>query len=1458
MPKPIQHPTDNELSAFALGDLPLDVAEKVERHVSECHTCCDTIISLASDDTFVGQLQHARADEKDSKSSISNRTTSEVDDQIPLPLQTHSRYEIKMLVGRGGMGRVYKARHRMMDRDVALKVIHPEWVTKHEAIDRFRREMKSAASLDHPNIVTAHDAEQADDLHFLVMEYVDGIDLAKTVRQNGPLPVGQARELIRQVAEGLQHAHERGMVHRDIKPHNLIVTKDNVVKILDFGLASLAPQAASDEPISEDADGILTTAGAIMGTPDFISPEQAEDARAVDGRSDIYSLGMTLYYLLSGRLPFGEGNAAEKLRQHAESEPTQLSELRDDVPVELQNIVTRMTAKNPAARFQTPQEVAFALSQATDVPTADIQPVVEPKRSSGIRAAFKGGVIASALVLAVVAVLQFAGFFSSNTPLDEVHAPLGELESYVHSMMASPHDLVFLNVGDIGPDKNYVTFSPIQGGVRLRMPAFENHLGQNPQGESVQRFQKAAEAASLSVLEKSEFNKSGLLRGVNYSIDVIGDPQAVSDTITQVMAQAFSVQLTESCDYNYRNLPAKSSQKMGAGPQRVSGTEFVAKHRGGQQAYYGEHQNWIYLVPADRLTDEKMQRDPEVWYANINELPAGFASQIRSDHGTKRLIQRPYDFSNVPGNATQIIGCRPQQVFRDTLFTKLRERPLPIQGLSSLFVNENVTQFLNVTMPRQADTSQVYVVTIEDGSVMHFVEEVLGLKERPTSQTDSSQDNVLPYDATQHVARSGRTYVRRIDQKTAVIGTQQALILHQSALQASPNTEVAEFAKFMQGSALFAIADKMTVEESRQLIRWAEDFAFESSFKNLCTIGQNSDYFGASISLKEDPEIQFVSHAQDAQTQKVVAEKIRLVPEALRLLSELFSGTDSVDLDQEESDLVDAVLAKAATTSSGLNTHLTISLGLVKRPLLRLAENLLDTEQDQRRAAKLNLMQIALAFHSFHQVHGYLPSVETWLPQAQQPVSWRIAILPFLEQQELYAQYNLDEPWDSTNNRQLIEKMPAIFRHPSLPQQSTNASHVVFVGETATGTADQHVTFQEITDGTSGTIMVVEAATSIPWTKPEDLQFDLTLPLPSIGNLFRRGWYAAWSDGSVSFVPSTTSVDVVKALITSAGNDPVTREGETFDFARSKQAAGKQSQKANAASADVKNIVGTWQVTYAEDSGQVVPQEVMKNIQFSFTKDSLSGIGMGQAEQQPYRLDATTIPKSIDMTMEASHISLGIYDLQGDTLRLCIGRGKERPNQFDSSSESRNLILNLKRMTSTATKSDRFIDAIARNLLPEAASMPFRDFEKMGRSPVPPDPAQMASQSLTVFLLGLELTNKDAAKDFRYVSGMPKPSDLAGAITKTRWKGYASYIQPEYITACTAQINSENESEANGWVEFKAPELYEGKIHFTANKMLDGKWKIVEFTLPNVSVTLVLSEDGQWSKLTSEDSSDQE
>lgn len=350
------HPRPEQLAAFVQGRLPPRIRASVEDHVAECEACCE-ILRQIPDDTLVGQLRQSNTslDGIDHQVVPANAAVAELGEEIPPELQNHPRYRILKILGVGGMGVVYQAEHRLMERTVALKVISRRLTSNATVVERFRTEVKAAARLQHPHIVTAYDAEQAGDLHFLVMEYVEGINLARLVEKRGPLPVAHACHYIRQAALGLQHAFEQGMVHRDIKPHNLMLARKGLVKILDFGLARLA-QRPQGQSVT------ITKPEMLLGTPDFFAPEQANDARAVDIRADIYSLGCTLYFLLAGKVPFPAGNTLQKMRAHLQDMPQPLSAVRADVPPELAAIVERMLAKDPSDRYQTPAEIAQALT----------------------------------------------------------------------------------------------------------------------------------------------------------------------------------------------------------------------------------------------------------------------------------------------------------------------------------------------------------------------------------------------------------------------------------------------------------------------------------------------------------------------------------------------------------------------------------------------------------------------------------------------------------------------------------------------------------------------------------------------------------------------------------------------------------------------------------------------------------------------------------------------------------------------------------------------------------------------------------------------------------------------------------------------------------------------------------------------------------------------------------------
>ncbi|MBA2115546.1 serine/threonine protein kinase [Bremerella alba] len=350
----VMHPTPDELESFFHGTLAESDRQRIEDHIGQCDTCCDVLRTIPHD-PLVERIHAATSSIDDGLTPVGSPTPvfqEEDAGTIPTALLDHPRYRIIRQLGQGGMGIVYQAEHKLMERVVALKVISSRLMKNELAVERFHQEVKAAAKLSHRNIVTAYDAEQAGEMHFLVMEYIDGISLDQLVARRKPIPVLHACNYVTQAAQGLQHAFERGTVHRDIKPHNLMRTTRGTIKILDFGLARFATQSEQ----SPDDPG-LTADFTALGTPDYMAPEQARDSKRADIRADLYSLGCTLYFLLAGHAPFPEGTAFEKVIGHCERQPRPLSEIRDDIPPEVIAIVEKMMAKSPDDRYQTPGEV---------------------------------------------------------------------------------------------------------------------------------------------------------------------------------------------------------------------------------------------------------------------------------------------------------------------------------------------------------------------------------------------------------------------------------------------------------------------------------------------------------------------------------------------------------------------------------------------------------------------------------------------------------------------------------------------------------------------------------------------------------------------------------------------------------------------------------------------------------------------------------------------------------------------------------------------------------------------------------------------------------------------------------------------------------------------------------------------------------------------------------------------
>jgi serine/threonine protein kinase len=404
-------PDADELQAFLNDELASADDARIAAHIDACSQCSDRLTTCTSAedtaddanlatmmqagrmipaDAFVGEAscEEALKRAESIPKSLVDEPADALDESFDLPRMPDrlGPYLLESRVGSGGMGAVYKATHSKLGRTVAVKVLHTHRLDRPDAIARFEREMQAVGKLQHPNIVQATDADEDEGVHYLVMEFIDGMDLSQLVSRVGRLPVAEACEVVRQAAEGLQFAHEHGLVHRDIKPANLMLSAglpaasgadgmecratvaphsmrkapSATVRILDLGLAQLT-DPTDDEPI--------TSTGVVMGTIDYMAPEQLDETHTIDIRADVYSLGATLYKLLTGDAPFDNGKARsqlQRLKALANDDPVPVNQRRDDLPAGLVTVITRLLSRDPGDRIATPGEVAEALAPFCD------------------------------------------------------------------------------------------------------------------------------------------------------------------------------------------------------------------------------------------------------------------------------------------------------------------------------------------------------------------------------------------------------------------------------------------------------------------------------------------------------------------------------------------------------------------------------------------------------------------------------------------------------------------------------------------------------------------------------------------------------------------------------------------------------------------------------------------------------------------------------------------------------------------------------------------------------------------------------------------------------------------------------------------------------------------------------------------------------------------------------------
>lgn len=412
-------PSQERLLGYSQGTLSPEDVLQIEQHVHACPECEGTLnLTDGQTDTVLSELRKGPPSDiptdveypirSDFQGDIKPAPTLDLkhSSEVQAGERTLGNYILLEKIGAGGMGQVYKARHQRMDRVVALKVLPAKFLQDKAAVARFEREVKAAARITHPNIVAAFDADVAENEHFLVMEYVEGNDLSALVKKSGTLGVKQAVNCVLQAARGLEAAHANGIIHRDIKPANLLLDRKGTIKILDMGLARLHDDTGTQAE--------LTATGAVMGTVDFMAPEQALDSKAADHRADIYSLGCTLYYLLSGRPTYHGETLTARLLAHQSHPIPDLCSVQSDVPEALENIFQKMISKKPSDRYQTVTELIADLeSLGTSVgialppnqATATRLPTDDEGRKRRNRWRTVCGITAAAIILLAVIVI---------------------------------------------------------------------------------------------------------------------------------------------------------------------------------------------------------------------------------------------------------------------------------------------------------------------------------------------------------------------------------------------------------------------------------------------------------------------------------------------------------------------------------------------------------------------------------------------------------------------------------------------------------------------------------------------------------------------------------------------------------------------------------------------------------------------------------------------------------------------------------------------------------------------------------------------------------------------------------------------------------------------------------------------------------------------------------------------
>ena len=1129
----IKCPTPDKLKSLSLGRLLDEESDELMAHINSCSSCqteMETVDDL--EDSLIASIRGSGAfadyyAEPDCQVAMANalgalaragNSDQSGDSQTELPKQI-GEYEIVRPLGRGGMGSVYLARHTKLGRQVALKILAHHRLGDQRVRDRFEVEMQAIGRLSHPNIVTAHDARDIAGTPVLVTEFIDGFDLGQLLQRTGPLSVANACEIVRQIANALEYTSGQGFVHRDVKPSNIMLGRNSDVKLLDLGLARIE-FGDPDRPE-------MTGTGQAMGTADYIAPEQVNDSRSVDVRADIYSLGCTLYKLLTGVAPFADDShttAFAKMTAHVSTPAPSLATVAPSTPSKLAKLVDSMLAKAPSDRPTSPAEVARQLEsfvvgydfdellEAADRSTAkNAAPQISPKLAVQPKAVmertFPGSILVGTGLVALLIGFALGVIVTITFPdgsTTKVSGPDGT-------------DVKIENDGKADSNRKTALAAPT----------------------SDEKLPNRREEIILDRLLPLQLKQEELL--TRYGPD---HPEVKS----------ISRQL-ERFKELYPDIPLANVRPQNTDASRESRSEVVPL---------------MFAILADddqhALSDDLPDSPPEygpIVTKNATWFPIDDSLEIPNvefdggkkfapiENGTDATIRWTEIFGQI--SATTMAGSSSGNATTEFHFQKkLADK---MNRLTSAHLKRKLAVIVHgriIAAPKimSAISDRAQITGQFDAEDMRYMHDALngGLlsmvqpKKRgdrntshPTAQdaqdkrTSTSTGAYTPMTATPLMFGIAK---QKLDGVTEFPQAPGSLFIYKDALWCTSVDKTLRV-----NSSVFDDGKLFTPLETdpTALIHW-HDVVGHMSAK----MRKNPGAGNGTLELEFDDSL---SDKMKRLTKKYHGRELAIVMNGRIVALPTIRATISEKAELSGQFSNEEILTLLHALNAGmlpLDNSETEAAGQHRNFSLR--DLFRSKPLDQ---GVVNLKKIGLAVVNYESAHRRFPSSTASKAREikhAQPHSWRVAILPFIERLDLYERYRFDEPWDSDHNRQFLNEMPDVFRSPHAPNEQSpgHTNYVAFVGRESVFAKSVGITLADIHDGTSKTLMVVETKLSMPWTKPEDIDFwkpnDSVKAAPFDGQPLRF----VMADGSIRTLANDHQSELFK-LITRSGR-------ETFDL----------------------------------------------------------------------------------------------------------------------------------------------------------------------------------------------------------------------------------------------------------------------------------------------------------------------